>query len=72
MIGDAYPHEWKDYHESILDDYSEVANSAIDWRDEVEKLIQMVVSRCPVMRLLTIFITLFIPSFVELHYADLK
>ena len=42
MIGDAYPHEWKDYHEGIMDSYPEIATNAIDWRDEVEKLVRMV------------------------------
>lgn len=45
MIGDAYPHEWKDYFDqNILREYKETATMAIDWKDEVEKLMRMVSS----------------------------
>lgn len=42
MIGDAYPHEWKDYHDEILAKYPDAAKVAVDWRDEAEKLVKMV------------------------------
>lgn len=41
MIGDAPPHEVKDYP-AIIKQYRSVVTQAIDWREECDKLLDIV------------------------------